>query len=99
MQIGQSVRDAISFFTLSLIAGDLGPDDSRDGRAQLFLKDPSIASQAMSVFLHCLQTDEAGDVANHDEAEERVRQYIEWKAFNERPKTPFTDDELGIRGL
>jgi hypothetical protein len=27
----------------------LGPDDSRDGRSSLFLKDPSVVGQAMAI--------------------------------------------------
>ena len=38
MKLGTDVRNAISWFAHSLIAGDLGPDDSRYSRDQLFLK-------------------------------------------------------------
>jgi hypothetical protein len=39
-------------------------------------------------------------VLNHEEGEDRVRQYIQWKRFpEEEPIMPFSDDELGIMYL
>ena len=98
MSLNRNVRDAISWFAQSLIAGDLGPDDSRDGRAKLFLSNPSIVGQAMAIFLYRLEFDEFDGVLNHDEAEQRARQFIRWKTFpDELPEPPFEEEELGIR--
>ena len=76
MKLSIDSQRAIQFFAQTLIAGDLGPDDSRDGRSAFFLKEPSIVGQSMAVFLHHLELAEDGRVLNHDEAEARVRQYI-----------------------
>ena len=54
----RNAQIAIRSFAQSLIAGDLGPDDSRDGRSQLFLKDPGVVGQAMAVFLYRLELDD-----------------------------------------
>ncbi len=98
MRLDSQVRDAIAWFAQSLIAGDLGPDDSRDGRSALSLKDPSVVGQAMAVFLYRLEIDDSGRVLNHDEAENRVRQFVRWEQYpNELPEPPFEDEELGIR--
>ena len=99
MRLGRNVCDAISHFTFALIAGDFGPDDSRYSRDRLFLKQPGIASQAMSVFLYRLEIDDSGKVVNHDEAEDRVRQYVCWKNEGDEPNIPFTEEELGIHQL
>jgi hypothetical protein len=97
MIIGVDVRNAISWFAHSLIAGNLGPDDSRYSRDQLFLKHPGVVGQAMAVFLYRVEVDEDGRVLNHDEAEQRLRQYIEWKNYGaDKPEPPFGDEELGI---
>lgn len=51
----------------------------------------------MAIFLHRLELAEDGRVLNHDEAEERVRQYIQWQTCPaELPDPPFGDEELGI---
>ena len=98
MKLSSQSRDAIAWFAQSLIAGDLGPDDSRDGRSALFLKDPSIVGQAMAIFVYGLELDDSGRVLNHDEAEHRVRQFIRWRMYpDELPDPPFEDEELGIR--
>ena len=97
MQLSQNIQDAVTWFTHALIAGDLGPDDSRFSRDELFLKHPGNASQAMAVFLHRLEIGEAGEVLNHDEAEERARQYVSWKAYHTTPEPPFSNAELGIK--
>lgn len=98
MKLGIHVRNAISWFAHSLIAGNLGPDDSRYSRDQLFLKHPGVVAQAMAIFLYRLEMDEDGRVLNHDEAEERVRQFIEWREYGGRqPEPPFNKEELGIR--
>jgi hypothetical protein len=100
MKIFVDVQNAVCSFAQSLIAGDFGPDDSRDGRSQFFLKDPSIVGQAMAVFLYRLELDQAGRVLNHDEAEDRVHQFIRWKSYpEEEPDVPFGDDELGVMYL
>jgi hypothetical protein len=100
MKISVDAQIAIRSFAQSLIAGDFGPDDSRDGRSEFFLKYPSIVGQAMAVFLYRLELDQVGQVLNHDEAEDRVYQYIQWKRFpEEEPIVPFSDDELGIMYL
>jgi hypothetical protein len=96
MQISKNLRESISWFTHSLIAGDLGPDDSRFSRDELFLKHPGTASQAMAVFLYNIEIDVAGSVEKYEEARERVREYILWKNANGIPAIPFSDDELGI---
>ena len=70
MKIGIDAQVAIRSFAQSLIAGDFGPDDSRDGRSQFFLKEPSVVGQAMAIFLYRLELDSAGRVLNPDEAEE-----------------------------
>jgi len=98
MKLSSQTRDAIAWFAQSLIAGDLGPDDSRDGRSALFLEDSSIVGQAMAIFLYRLEIDETGRVVNHDEAEQRVRQFIRWKMHrDELPEPPFENEELGLR--
>jgi hypothetical protein len=98
MRLGTDVRNAISWFSDSLIAGNLGPDDSRYSRDQLFLKHPGIVGQAMAIFLFRLEIGDDGQVLNHDETAERVRQFIEWKNFGgDEPEPPFGKDELGIQ--
>ena len=75
----------------------MGPDDSRYSRDDLFLKHPWVVGQAMAIFLYRLETDDDGMVLNHDEARERVRQFIESKNFGgDEPDPPFTKEELGI---
>ena len=51
MRLGIDVRNSISWFAHSLIAGGSGPDDSRYSRDQLFLKHPVVVGQAMAHFL------------------------------------------------
>ena len=100
MKLSSRTRDAIAWFAQSLIAGDLGPDDSRDGRSAMFLRDQSIVGQAMAVFLYRLEIDETGDVVNHDEAEQRVQQFIRWEMYpDELPEPPFENEELGVRQI
>jgi hypothetical protein len=96
MRLGIDVRNAISWFAHSLIAGDLGPDDSRYSRDQLFLKHPGVVGQAMAIFLYRLEVDGDGRVLNHEEAAHRVRQYVEWKNYGGTPEPPFGNEELGI---
>ena len=97
MKLGIDVRNAISWFAHSLIAGRLGPDDSRYSRDYLFLREPSIVGQAMAIFLYRLEVDEFGQVLNHEEAEQRVQQFIRWKNDSrELPVQPFGNEELGI---
>ena len=80
----------------ALIAGDLGPDDSRYSRDDLFLKHPSVVGQAVAIFLYQLEIDAEGRTVNDDQARERVRQYVEWKYYGGRqPEPPFTKEELG----
>jgi hypothetical protein len=97
MRIGINAQVAIRSFAQSLIAGDLGPDDSRDGRSQLFLKDPGVVGKAMAIFLYRLEIDETGRILNYDDAEQRVRQFIRWELYpDELPDPPFAEEELGI---
>ena len=86
MKISVDAQIAIRSFAQSLIAGDFGPDDSRDGRSEFFLKYPSTVGQAMAVFLYRLELDQAGRVLNHDEAEDRVHQYILWNVFRKKSR-------------
>lgn len=78
-----------------MIAGHLGPDDSRYSRELLFLKDSGTVYQAMSIFLHHLQVNDEEVVTNHDEAEQRVIEFIRWKHDAVPPQVPFSDEELG----
>jgi hypothetical protein len=97
MRLGIDVRNAISWFAHALIAGDLGPDDSRYSRDQFFLKHPWVVGQAMAIFLYRLEIGEDGTVLNDEEARERVRQFIEWQEFGgDEPELPFSKEELGI---
>ena len=96
MKLPIDIRNAISWFAHSLIAGDLGPDDSRYSRDQLFLNHPGVVGQAMAIFLYRLEMDDKGMVLNHEEARERVRQFIEWKNYGGEPEPPFSKEELGI---
>ena len=97
MKIDLDAQVAIRSFTQSLIAGDLGPDDSRDGRSLLFLKNPGIVGQAMAIFLYRLEIDETGRVLNYDHAEQRVRQFIKRELYpDELPEPPFNEEEFGI---
>ena len=50
----------------------------------------------MAIFLYRLETDDDGMVINHDEAAQRVRQYVEWKEWGVKPELPFGNEELGI---
>jgi hypothetical protein len=92
MKLNLDIRNAISSFAGHLIAGDLGPDDSRYSRDDLFLKHPSVVREAMVIFLHHLDVDR---LLTSDEAEQRVRQYIVWKNYGDEPEAPFTKEELG----
>jgi hypothetical protein len=67
MLLGIDVRNAISWFASSLIAGNHGPDDSRYSRDRLFRKHPGVVGQAISIFLYRLEMDKAGRVLNHEE--------------------------------
>ena len=97
MNLGIEIQRAIRFFTETLIAGELGPGQSRDWHAELFLREPGVVGQAMAVFLYRLEVTEDGRVLNHDDAESRARQYIQWQMYpTEMPEPPFKDDELGI---
>ena len=97
MRLSTEAQQAIRFFVESLISGDFGPDDSRDGRAALFLNNCHVVGQAMAIFLFHLKLDDTGRALNHDEAERRVIQFIRWQMDpGESPDPPFEDDELGI---
>ena len=48
----------------------------------------------MAIFLNHLEV-ENDHILNHDEAEQRVRQYIEWKNYGDPPEPPFVNEELG----
>ncbi len=90
MKLSSQTRDANTWFAQSLIAGDLGPDDSRDGRSSVFLKDSSIVGQAMAIFLYRLEFDETAGVVNHDEAEQRVRRFIRWQMYPDELPEPWS---------
>ena len=97
MRFTRETRNAISYFAQALVAGDFGPDGSRHSRDQLFLRDPGVVAQAVAIFLYRIGLDEAGHVLNHEEAEQRVRQFIRWRMEpSDLPEPAFTDDELGI---
>jgi hypothetical protein len=97
MKLSTDLRNAISWFAHSLIAGDLGPNDSRYSRDQLFLKHPWVVGQATAIFLYRLEIGDDGTVLNYDEARKRVRQFIEWKNYGgDEPEPPFGKEELGI---
>ena len=54
----------------------------------------------MAIFLYRLEFDEVDGVLNHDEVEQRVRQFIRWKTYPEQlPELLFEGEELGIRSL
>ena len=57
MKIGLDARLAIQWLAQSIMAGDFGPDDSRDNRSAVFLKHPAVVAQAMSIFLDQLEMD------------------------------------------
>lgn len=75
-RVGQTLIDAVNFFTHQAISGDFGPDDSRDGRSSAFLKHSHVIPRAVSIFLENLLIDDEGNILNHDEAEERGAEYI-----------------------
>jgi hypothetical protein len=95
MKLGIDIRNSISSFAGSLIAGDLGPDDSRYIRDEFSLKHRAVVREAMAIFLYRLEVDAEGEVVNHDQAEERVRQYIQWRDYGDEPEPPFAKEELG----
>lgn len=64
MKLPTDVRNAISWFAHSLIAGDFGPGDSRYSRDQLFLKHSGIVGQAMAIFLYRLEVGEDREILN-----------------------------------
>ena len=67
---------AANWFTHAVLAGEFGPDDSRDGRSAVFLKDTSIVSRAVEIFLSHLRVDAAGQVLNHEEAERAATEHL-----------------------
>ena len=75
-RVGQTLIDAVNYFTHQAISGDFGPDDSRDGRSSAFLKHSHVIPRAVSIFLENLLIDGDGKILNHDEAEERGAEYI-----------------------
>ncbi len=98
MKLSRQIQNVVSWFAQSLIAGNLGPDDSHYSRDQSFLKHPHIVGQAIAIFLYRLEVNDSGRVLNHEEAEERVRAFIRWKmAPEEMPEPQFNYEELGIR--
>ena len=74
--VDRSVSQAVNFFLASLISGDFGPDDSRDGRSSAFLKDPNIVARTTEIFIERLRTNHKGEVMNHDEAEAHAIDYL-----------------------
>jgi hypothetical protein len=75
-RVGQTLIDAVNYFTHQAISGDFGPDGSRDGRSSAFLKHSHVIPRAVSIFLENLLIDDEGSILNHDEAEERGAEYI-----------------------
>lgn len=75
--VSSHVSQAVNFFVHSLIAGDFGPDDSRDGRSDAFLKKPHAVARTTEIFLERLLVDGKGKVINHDEAERHARDFLE----------------------
>ncbi len=67
---------AANWFTHAVLSGEFGPDDSRDGRSAVFLKDTSIVSRAVEIFLSHLRVDAAGQVLNHEEAERAATEHL-----------------------
>lgn len=74
--VDRGVSQAVNFFLASLISGDFGPDDSRDGRSSAFLKDPNIVARTTEIFIERLRTNHQGEVMNHDEAEAHAIDYL-----------------------
>lgn len=74
--IHRNVSQAVNFFLHSLIAGDFGPDDSRDGRSEAFLKSPHVVARCTEIFLERLRTNRRGEILNHDEAEQHAIDYL-----------------------
>lgn len=56
--------DAVNFFLHQSISGEFGPDDSRDGRSYVFLKNNHVLPRALSIFLENLVLDAEGNVLN-----------------------------------
>ena len=52
--VSQDVSQAVNFFLHSLISGEFGPDDSRDGRSDVFLKRPHVVAKTTEVFVQRL---------------------------------------------
>lgn len=75
--VNKEVSQAVCWFTQSVMAGHFGPDDSRDGRSAVFLKNPQVVARAVEIFLESLLVDEQGNVLNHDDAESRGADYIQ----------------------
>jgi hypothetical protein len=75
-RVGQTLIDAVNYFTHQAIRGDFGPDDSRDGRSSAFLKHNHVIPRAVSIFLENLLLSGDGNILNHDEAQERGAEYI-----------------------
>ncbi len=75
--VKKEISQAVSFFTRSVMAGHFGPDDSRDGRSAVFLKNPHVVARAVEIFLENLLVDGQGNVLNHDDAESRAAEYVQ----------------------
>jgi hypothetical protein len=75
--VNKEISQAVRWFTHSVMAGDFGPDDSRDGRSAVFLKNPHVVARALEIFLENLLIDRQGKVLNHDAAESRAAEYIQ----------------------
>ena len=74
--ISKQVCQAANRFTHSVLAGEFGPDDSRDSRSDAFLKQPQVVAQAVEIFLESLRIDDDGNIANQDEAERHAAELI-----------------------
>ncbi len=74
--VSRGVSRAVSLFLHSLIAGEFGLDDSRDGRSAAFLKYPDVVARCTEVFIEWLLTDRNGKVSNHEETEQHAVDYL-----------------------
>ena len=82
MRTAQVVRDAISFFTSSLIAGDIGPDDSSQSKSD--------EERTLKLFRRILQRDPA--------APEVTRIVALWSSRNVCLKRPDESRRSQIHG-
>lgn len=51
--VDRGVAQAVNFFVHLLMAGEFGPDDSRDGRSEAFLRNPHVVATGT---YHCVRS-------------------------------------------